>query len=215
MSKKTHPTPVKDGATWSAQQWAVWVADKAQTRENTFINEPEEMTGAYNRENKYALDYHGRELLEALQNADDAGVDFGPNKALIDLSDAGVCVANTGLPFSANGIHSLMISNRSPKQLDRSQYIGNFGLGFRSVLAWTECPFILSGQLRLGFSRQAAAQRLTDMYEQHAKVRVEVDQYRRSGLQHPIPILACPHILNDKDLSGSVPPSPNSWSLFG
>lgn len=40
------------------------------------------MIGAYERERRSISDYHGREILELLQNADDAGVGYGrPNRA--------------------------------------------------------------------------------------------------------------------------------------
>lgn len=44
------------------------------------------------------------------------------------------CAVGSGVPFSAAGVESLMVSNFSPKKLDRSRHIGNRGLGFRSVL---------------------------------------------------------------------------------
>jgi hypothetical protein len=93
-----------EGIDWPLGQWTSWVAEKVKVRESTFENEPSEMIAAYNRELRSTQDYHGREILELLQNADDAGIGFGSNKALIYLSAEGVCMANTGVPFSAAGI---------------------------------------------------------------------------------------------------------------
>lgn len=99
---------------WSTDQWEKWVRERVEKRLSTFRNEPGAMLGAYQGEQSCTDDYRGRELLELLQNADDAGIDFGPNKVLIECWDEGLYVANTGRPFSSAGIESLMISNLSP-----------------------------------------------------------------------------------------------------
>jgi hypothetical protein len=196
-----------EGIDWSLEQWASWVAERVNVRESTFENEPSEMIAAYNRELRSTQDYHGRELLELLQNADDAGIGFGSNKALIHLSAEGVCMANTGVPFSAAGIQSLMISDRSPKQFNRTRYIGNRGLGFRSILAWTDCPFVLSGHLRLGFSSSLVTARLKALCAKNVRLRNEVEEMRQNGHQNPIPILACPAILEENRTAESLWPS--------
>ena len=121
---------------WSAGEWRQWLAERLERRLATFRNEPEEMIGAFERERASVDNYRGREILELLQNADDAGVSYGHNTALIRWWPEGVCVANTGVPFSAAGVDSLIVSNLSPKKITRSRQIGNRGLGFRSVLAW-------------------------------------------------------------------------------
>lgn len=96
--------PMSTSTNWSVTQWADWLNDKIATHEHTFVNEPSEMIAARNREIKDTQQYHGRELLELLQNADDAGVNYGPNKVLIYLTAQGVCIANTGIPFSDDGV---------------------------------------------------------------------------------------------------------------
>lgn len=54
------PTVSNAGCTWSGAQWASWVAQRVEARKRTFLNEPEEMIGAYNRERSNMDDYRGR-----------------------------------------------------------------------------------------------------------------------------------------------------------
>src|SRR5690606_33927729 len=86
----------------------------------------------YHAEKQIAESYNGRQLLELLQNADDAGTD----EVLIDLnSEKGILrIANNGTPFDISGVQSLMLAYKSSK--NKRHYIGNKGLGFRSVLNW-------------------------------------------------------------------------------
>ena len=138
----------------SEQEWRAWIARELKKREDVFTSDPDELVAAHRREIGYTRDYHGREILELLQNADDASGEPGTRsqRAALVLDEAGLCFANTGIPFSEDGVKSLMVSNNSPKK-GETRYIGNRGLGFRSVLSWTTRPFIVSGNLRVGFSR--------------------------------------------------------------
>jgi len=185
------------GTNWSAKTWAQWVEDRVRRRAETFVNEPEEMVAAYERERRNIDDYRGRVILELLQNADDAGVGYGANKALIRCWPEGVCVANTGVPFSVAGVESLMVSNFSPKKLDRSRHIGNRGLGFRSVLSWTDCPFVLSGGLALAFSPVLSATLLERLVTRNDRVRTQVQEWRAAGHPNPLPILAAPMAIGE------------------
>src|SRR6266496_4909513 len=69
--------PTTEGVRWSATEWADWIAQQVLVREEIFSKDPDELIAAYRREIGHKRDYHGRELLELLQNADDAGVDYG------------------------------------------------------------------------------------------------------------------------------------------
>lgn len=107
---------------WSPPEWQAWVARKIEDRRQVFVTDPDEMVAAYVRETGTAQDYHGRELLELLQNADDAGEDHsGEYRAAIVLTERGLCVANTGSAFSAAGVKSLMLTNNSPKRYQRAR----------------------------------------------------------------------------------------------
>ncbi len=199
QNEPVHSKP--EGVDWSLDQWTEWVDQWLGVRVETFARDPDVMISLYSGEQKTVQEYHGRELLELLQNADDAGVGYGPNKALIELRRDGLCVANSGISFSTAGVRSLMIADRSPKQLDRNRYVGNRGLGFRSILNWTTSPAILSGQLQLGYSPQRAAGKLEQIRAQSSYARQLVEQQVRIGHECPIPVLSCPMILTTESLN--------------
>lgn len=199
---KNEPLPSKpEGIDWSLDQWATWVGQRLGERVETFARDPDVMISFYNRELTTVHEYHGRELLELLQNADDAGVGYGPNKALIELRRDGLCVANSGFSFSTTGVRSLMIADRSSKQLDRNRYVGNRGLGFRSILNWTTSPAVLSGKLQLGYSPQHAAGQLEQIRAQSSDARQLAEEQVRIGHECPIPVLSCPMILTTESLN--------------
>ena len=117
--------------TWSSDEWGNWFKAELQKRRQVFLSDPDELTSSYTRERSHARDYHGREILELIQNSDDAGIGYSQaNKLLIKLTDRGLFVANTGIPFSPGGIKSLIVSDNSPKQFLRTKCIGYKGLAF-------------------------------------------------------------------------------------
>ncbi|GAA1928577.1 sacsin N-terminal ATP-binding-like domain-containing protein [Nocardioides marmoribigeumensis] len=95
-----------------------------------------------------SADYHGRTLIELIQNAHDAhpkGSEDGQIRILLDETE-GACgtlyVANGGLPLSEanfNAIVSVALSDKPP-----SEGIGNKGVGFKSVLQFSDRPEVYS-----------------------------------------------------------------------
>jgi hypothetical protein len=94
--------------------------------------------------------YHGRFLIELIQNAHDT---FEPvsrranNRIEIVLDSADsthgtLFVANDGRPFTPSNFERLSQLGQSDKDPQKS--IGNKGIGFRSVLEVSECPEIYS-----------------------------------------------------------------------
>ena len=59
-----------EGTKWSEKEWADWLTKRVERRITTFVNEPEEMFGSYQREAASVEDYRGRAILELLQNAE-------------------------------------------------------------------------------------------------------------------------------------------------
>lgn len=185
----------------TAAEWHTWIAEQVRIREDVFMNAPGDMIAAHNREIGYTRDYHGRELLEMLQNANDAGEGYGDHShAIIVLLEEGVCIGNTGKCFTEGGIESLMVSDNSPKRHGGARYIGNRGLGFRSILNWTSCPFVLSGELRLGFARTWASDWLNQLCTKNVKLRDRIEaEQQHGGNRSPVPTLVIPINLSDSD----------------
>ncbi len=95
--------------------------------------------------------YHGRFLIELIQNAHDAlaGVPSADNpnriEIVFDPTDSlhgSLLVANDGLPFSASNFERLAHLGQSDKDPQKS--IGNKGIGFRSVLEVSAAPEVYS-----------------------------------------------------------------------
>jgi hypothetical protein len=95
--------------------------------------------------------YHGRFLIELLQNAHDAFIGSPtsehPNRIEIvfdsdDSEHGSLLVANDGEPFSSSNFERLSQLGQSDK--DPQQSIGNKGIGFRSVLEVSERPEVYS-----------------------------------------------------------------------
>ena len=99
------------------------------------LKNPEQLFSAFSVDQEKTEEYNGRQLLELIQNAVDAGaktvtICLKTKENLLEISDS-------GSSFSVEGIRSLMYPGRSPKR--SGSFIGNKGLGFRSLLNWADC----------------------------------------------------------------------------
>src|SRR5690606_25808106 len=108
------------------------IEEEIIVRTETYRNDPPILLSGYNQEKQTVQDYEGRQLLELMQNADDAKSDI--LRITLDTEIGELCVQNNGDPFSLEGIKSLMFTGNSTK--NKEEYIGNKGLGFRSILNW-------------------------------------------------------------------------------
>lgn len=144
--------------------------------------------------------YHGREILELLQNADDAyqkSIDLGEKPACelqVTISyKAGILsVSNTGTSFDEDGILAIVQGNNSPK---RGRYIGNKGTGFRSVLNWTSRVRIYSGEYAVEFSEEIAGtvfEEIKDCPQIQKQIQKNKNLY--------LPMLAVPQNIADGEL---------------
>jgi len=141
----------------------------------------------YNREKELMRAYNGRQVLEIIQNADDAkakSISFHLDKERKFLT-----VSNDGEPFSLEGIKSIMVPDLSSKT-DQS-YIGNKGLGFRSILNWADEISIISSGLRISFSNAIVKETVTQLNWDLEAIRAERNM---SGDYIPLPILGVPDI---------------------
>lgn len=110
--------------------------------------------------------YANRTLLELVQNAadamagaDDAGADdIGRVEIVLDSASRTLYCANSGRPFSKSGLVAITHAHLSGKRGDE---IGRFGLGFKSVLAVSESPQVLSRSVSFEFNSSFARQGLS------------------------------------------------------
>ena len=102
-------------------------------------------------------------------------------------------IKNTGIGFSKEGVESLLTSNLSPKD---NNYIGNKGLGFRSILNWAKKIHIhihshskeKDGTWSFSFSRKYAQERFSTLSKENQQLARKKAQNNES---HPIATLRC------------------------
>lgn len=156
------------------------------------FQERDELIAENNIEKRDIKGYHGREILELLQNADDAyqkSIDKGENpqcelKVTICYKGNVLTVTNTGTCFDEPGIKAIVQGNNSPKS---GKYIGNKGTGFRSVLNWAEKVRISSGYFNVEFSKKIAK----EIFEEN-KDNPQIKKQMEKNKNLYIPMLAVP-----------------------
>lgn len=163
-----------------------------------FTNHPtkKNLTEKYNSDKSLAESYHGRELLELVQNADDAyvGVETAQqfqNDVLIEYRGNILRISNKGSAFDKDSVERLSQGNVSGKGL---QYIGNKGIGFRSILNWAQEVKIFSGDYSFGFSKDFAAEQLEYLKNNFQNIRDEIN----AKPQITFPILWAPYWVENK-----------------
>lgn len=188
----------KNSQSWDEDKWRQWLEQELDNRQKSYEYTPKELIASYNREVSHTKDYHGRELLELIQNADDACLEYSKKSIVkIALTDDVLYVINSGNTFSSEGIDSLMISDISPKLSKGLKCIGYKGLGFRSILGWTSDIYILSDKARIGFSNKKSNQWLTQTRKKSEKINSIVNKYyEETGIENPIAILNVPYYLS-------------------
>lgn len=164
----------------------------------TYKDNSDRFIADYNRELELTKEYNGRQLLELLQNADDAA----SNEVLIDWNKESLklTISNTGESFDAGGIKSLMLANLSTKT--KISYIGNKGLGFRSILNWAQQINITSNGCKISFSEEISK----NVFNNHLDLTEENKKLIRkernlSAETIPFPVLAIPNIEDTHKLS--------------
>ncbi|MEC2158007.1 sacsin N-terminal ATP-binding-like domain-containing protein [Virgibacillus halodenitrificans] len=141
----------------------------------------------YKEDEQRKTDYHGRELLELLQNVDDAAVNISLSEVdvLIEYKDDVLTVANNGTVFTQETIERLCHGSASNKS---DEFIGNKGTGFRSLLNWGKQIEIHSGRFQVGFSQEFADKEFSKLLEESEIIVAQ--HYNVPNLS--IPVLHCP-----------------------
>ena len=159
MSQK--PVKVHQDVEEAPFGYAETVIQKTIGEIRTFLDELANGTSNYkslhNLTEQVEHQYHGRFLIELIQNAHDALFDIEKQKFDKDTSEddgrievvitneppfGALYVANDGLPFTESNFISLSRFGQSDK--DPEKHIGNKGIGFRSVLEISREPEIFS-----------------------------------------------------------------------
>lgn len=161
-----------------------------------------DMLADYNRENETAKGYNGRQILELLQNCDDEG----SKEVLISLDTElkTISISNTGTPFSENGYRSLFISNLSSKT-SKKRYIGNKGLGFRSVITWSEGIEIISNNISLYYSEKRRRENFEKLVTSERQRQIRLEENLKKSVC-PIPFLTLPKlsIVEQEDFATTI-----------
>jgi hypothetical protein len=190
--------------TWipeSIADWNQWLLREERKTIAAYREKPSLLIADYRREKDIARDYEGREILELLQNSNDQAAEMGlRGRVLIELSQNGLIVSNSGLPFCVGGVVSLETSHLSPKRRRRRELIGNKGLGFRSVLNWSRRPIILSGKLRLAYSDEYARAKLNSLTGENSTIARLVKEEQQNGDAPILPRLSFPAYSVDGNL---------------
>lgn len=150
------------------------------------------MLSSYGAERATVKDYNGRQLLELLQNADDAQ----SQQVLIklDTNQKTLVISNKGKkcnPFSVEGVKSIMYAHLSSKSNGR--YIGNKGLGFRSIINWADAISILTNNIKLNFSQRSSENIYKDLVTKEKREEIQ-EERKLSENKTPMAILAIPEI---------------------
>lgn len=172
-----------------------YVIKLMETRREAYLTEPIRILEDYRKEKEKIDEYNGRQLLELLQNADDAAESASEKKCFICLKDNKLIVANNGEKFSAKGIESLMYSNLSPKMKTQNK-IGQKGLGFRSVLSWADKVTIKSYDFAVEFSKNIALEFLNEIIRENADIATILKDRSSDDESDTIAILRCPKIID-------------------
>ena len=79
-------------------------------------------------------------VYEILQNADD----YGAKEVFFKLSEKELWIEHDGEPFTEKNVEAITYFGRSTSEEDLVK-TGRFGVGFKSVFAFTATPIIISG----------------------------------------------------------------------
>jgi hypothetical protein len=172
------------------------LAKLVETQRRNYREQSSRMVSDYNRERQLVGEYNGRQILEMLQNADDEGSDA----VLIRLDEESgiLTIANQGHPFTVDGFESLMLANLSTKT--KLKYIGNKGLGFRSIVNWAHQVTIDSGTVSVTFSEAIARQTFEQLFDDTERTRI-LQRRNMSEEAVPVAFLAVPEFA-DRTRSG-------------
>ena len=171
------------------------INDEISKIRDKYMRSANEIVRDYNDEDKLKKDYSGRQIYELLQNADDEASDLNDGgSVLISLKGNILTISNTGHAFSIKGIKSLMYPNASPKRIHKNK-IGCKGLGFRSVLNWSDDIKIKTKEFCVEFSEKIARRFYSEIIKDNPKLLKEIKELVTE--EYPIALLCCPNCTDE------------------
>jgi len=150
---------------------------------------PDRIISDYRKEKREIDGYKGRQILELIQNADDASEIAEKKSVYVKITKDYLSISNNGEAFTREGIKSLLYSDLSPKAQLQNK-IGNKGTGFRSVLSWSEEIYIKSKELSVGFSAKFAEEFLEELMETEQGVKNYIEEKKEN--ESSIAVLVVP-----------------------
>src|SRR5947208_17066426 len=109
-------TPLTNGSPVTGEQWCAWLAEQEQISFDEYQRRPNRLVSDFNGEKTFITDYIGREILELLQNANDAAAKAGKRVSVhFELLPTCLIVANSGARFYTAGVASLRLPHTCPK----------------------------------------------------------------------------------------------------
>lgn len=169
----------------------VYIEQLIRNKKKRYKADYNEMLGEYYREIETVMGYNGRQLLELLQNCDDEGA----NEVLIKLDQKAqtISISNNGnSPFSKKGYRSLFIANLSSKTSKR-KFIGNKGLGFRSIINWSNAIEIQSNNLSLKYNEENRLKTFDSLFDKETQEQIIKEEELKKSII-PIPFLSIPKL---------------------
>jgi hypothetical protein len=150
------------------------------------------------KESSLTKQYKGREIYELLQNIDDAADEKKECIADIMFDGEYLIVSNNGHPFTISTLQRLCQGGVSEKN---DQYIGCKGIGFRSVLNWSDDIKIYSGEgdnyIAVRFSRGYAETKYHSLIDNSSDsiknhLNNQIDELSNKGIDTSYPIFRAP-----------------------
>ena len=161
-----------------------------------------ELEKACSEEYELMRDYNGRQILELLQNVDDACSENqkGESEVYIKFVDNILEVGNTGTTFNRDTIERLCLGRASSKSASN---IGNKGTGFRSLLNDAEWIEIHSGNFSIKFSydytKKLFSKYVNESDENYSELIATQKRNWKKDYDLCFPILNCPEEIEKVD----------------
>jgi hypothetical protein len=166
-----------------------FVSNLITEKKELFKNHSKEMIASYDRELKTISGYNGRQLLELLQNCDDE--ESKDVFIKLDATKQTISISNNGTPFSKEGYESLFTSDYSSKVTKK--YIGNKGLGFRSIINWSNAIEIHSNSISLTYTEENRKLVFDELFNHEEQKHFTKKRNFKKDII-PMPFLSMPNI---------------------